>query len=159
MRVCLCVCASVCHWLVEQPVFGLNHSAFDIFIYLGFIFFLFFFDVLNIKNFVEDFFCSETMKLGILISAFALISWYGIGETMADDVGDPCVAARTGASGTCRMIEQCQQVRDEIVNFNQFPEPCGFEGNQLQIICCPNPPTEPVVQPTSNRISAISKFC
>jgi hypothetical protein len=99
-----------------------------------------------------------TMKLVILKILYASISWYGISETMAGNVGDACVAARTGAPGTCRMIEQCQHVRDEIIKFNRFPAPCGFQGNLQQIICCPDPPTEPIVQPPSNRISAISKF-
>lgn len=87
----------------------------------------------------------------------ALIICCGISQTLAGNVGDTCKVARTGAGGTCRIIQQCQVVINEIVKLGLFPAPCGFQGSN-QIICCPNPPTPaPEIRPVSNRISALSK--
>jgi len=63
-----------------------------------------------------------------------------IGFLNAADVGDSCRAARSGAPGTCKIIEECTAVIDEIVKQRLFPSVCGFLGRK-QVVCCPNPAT------------------
>lgn len=90
------------------------------------------------------------MKMIISTIIYALIGCYGIGDSMGGSVGDSCSVARTGAPGTCRDLNQCQPVIDEIAETRLLPVRCGQRGRD-HIICCPNPPT-------LNRISVLSKF-
>lgn len=56
------------------------------------------------------------------------------------DIGDVCQVARSGVQGVCKIINDCQPVIDEIVQFNLLPAGCGFQGRD-QIVCCPVPVT------------------
>lgn len=75
------------------------------------------------------------------------------------DVGDNCSVARSGAIGTCILIDDCPKVIAEIVQQSLFPTSCGFK-ELKQIVCCPNEvkitTTTPAPSPT--RISQKSKI-
>lgn len=60
---------------------------------------------------------------------------------LAQNVGESCQVARSGATGICKVINDCQPVIDEIINQNLFPAQCGFHGRD-QIVCCPVPVKE-----------------
>lgn len=61
-----------------------------------------------------------------------------IGFLNAQDPGDSCRVARSGAAGTCKIIDECNEVIQEIVTKRLFPAVCGFLGRK-QVVCCPNP--------------------
>lgn len=56
-------------------------------------------------------------------------------------VGDSCQVARTGAPGTCRLIDNCPSAVMEITQLHLKPTSCGFEGHK-EIVCCVNPMIE-----------------
>lgn len=74
-------------------------------------------------------------------------------------VGDQCTVARTGAIGTCKLIDECPAVITEIIQNHLYPTSCGFVGRK-QIVCCPRPATKPPITTKPphivNRISAKS---
>lgn len=74
-------------------------------------------------------------------------------------LNDTCQAARSGAAGVCRYLDDCPGVLVEIVEHSLYPSECG-SFNHRQIICCPLPPTmKPVTESIqSNRISAKSEY-
>lgn len=82
---------------------------------------------------------------------FVLISGEG-------NLGDTCQVARSGAAGTCRYLDDCPTVINEIIEHSLYPAECGSY-NRKQIICCPLPPTQkPNIETNqSNRTSAKSK--
>lgn len=74
------------------------------------------------------------------------------------NVGDSCQVARSGATGVCAIITDCQPVIDEIVNQGLFPAQCGFRGRE-QIVCCPvKMVTTTTTTPAPTRISQQSKW-
>lgn len=75
------------------------------------------------------------------------------------NVGDSCQVARSGATGVCAIITDCQPVLDDITKNGLFPEACGFRGRE-QIVCCPvQVTTTSTTTPAPIRISQRSKFC
>lgn len=52
------------------------------------------------------------------------------------ELNDTCHVTRTNSSGICQFIENCPDVRKEILRRGRFPTLCGFEGKKV-IICCP----------------------
>lgn len=93
--------------------------------------------------------------MGYLVNVFLVITVICVKKLSAQEVGEPCQVARTGAPGTCKVIADCPAVVKDIVDYGLFPANCGFLGSD-QVVCCLNPPrviTKPV---PSNRISAKS---
>lgn len=86
-----------------------------------------------------------------------LIIWYNPSQAQ-QDVGDSCKVARTGGRGTCKIIDDCPTVINEIVKLSLYPTSCGFVGHK-QIVCCPSPPsaTTTTPPPIITRISQRSK--
>lgn len=62
------------------------------------------------------------------------------------NVGDSCQVARTGAPGTCRLIDSCPSAIMEITQLHLPPARCGFDGHK-EIVCCLNPKTERTTKP------------
>lgn len=67
---------------------------------------------------------------------------------------DSCAAARNGAPGTCKFINDCQKVINDIVQHQLLPNQCGFI-DKKQVVCCPNDMQEIITTepPKPNRIS------
>lgn len=77
----------------------------------------------------------------------------------AQDIGDDCQVARSGARGECKIINDCMEVVDQIVKEGLFPTPCGFRGRD-QIVCCPKKiQLTTTTTPAPARISQKSKCC
>lgn len=89
---------------------------------------------------------------------FCVIGIFSTGYLNAADVGEGCSVARSGAPGTCKLIDDCPVVINEITKQSLFPTSCGFLGHR-QIVCCPNPATTTTTpKPTGPlRISQRSK--
>lgn len=74
------------------------------------------------------------------------------------DVGDKCDVARSGAKGECKVLKDCPEVVDDIVNKGLYPTQCGFHGRE-QIICCAMPIQNKITTtPVPTRISQKSSF-
>lgn len=74
------------------------------------------------------------------------------------DVNDPCQVARSGASGFCKVLKDCPEVVNDIVNKGLYPTQCGFRGRE-QIVCCAGPMENKITTtPFPTRISQISSF-
>lgn len=95
------------------------------------------------------------MIVGTTIAIAALISCY---TTNALPEGAACPAARTGALGTCRLVNDCPKAIEDLKN-GQLISYCGFKG-PISIVCCPNPPVPPTTAKPmmSNRTSSRSEF-
>lgn len=81
-----------------------------------------------------------------------------LSQINAEEVGDSCTVARTGAIGTCKIADDCSQVNDEIRRQSLYPTICGFSEREL-IICCPITQTSMTTKSTTPpiRISERSK--
>jgi hypothetical protein len=51
-------------------------------------------------------------------------------------VGDPCTLKPSDSSGICKLLIDCQQIRDQVLQQQTLPQTCGFHGTQA-IVCCP----------------------
>lgn len=67
-------------------------------------------------------------------------------------IGDACNVARSGAPGTCRSINNCQIVLDELTQQGLPPFRCGFQ-NRREVVCCPNPVTKPTTTTQSPEVA------
>lgn len=83
---------------------------------------------------------NEFQFLHKIISVFLIIGW-ACNCDAQKDVGDPCKVARSGSAGTCKIIDDCPKVIEEIVKHQLYPTQCGFVSHK-QIVCCPIPPTQ-----------------
>lgn len=74
------------------------------------------------------------------------------------NVNDDCDVARSGAKGKCRLLKDCPEVVDDIVNKGLYPTQCGFRGRE-QIVCCAVPIENKITTtPVPTRISQKSSF-
>lgn len=71
--------------------------------------------------------------------------------------GDACQVLRSGAAGTCKLLRNCQEALDTILQTGQFPAHCDWNMNREEVICCQNPVTKKPKPTQSNRLSARSK--
>lgn len=72
-------------------------------------------------------------------------------------VNDDCIMERTGAAGTCVLLQNCASALMEIVQQSSYPTRCGFQ-NSDQIVCCPKPPIQKPTHLPALRISEHSKW-
>lgn len=93
----------------------------------------------------------------IIFALIILISVFGVNSQK--NIGDSCHVARTGAPGTCRLIDTCPSAVTDIVTHHLQPFRCGFK-DLKEVVCCPNPTTPPpIVKQTpeiANRVSSRS---
>jgi len=83
---------------------------------------------------------NDVRFLARVISVFLIFGWACTCNAQKD-VGEQCKVARTGSAGTCKIIDDCPKVIDEIVKQQLYPTPCGYIKHK-QIVCCPNPATQ-----------------
>ncbi|KAJ3644251.1 hypothetical protein Zmor_026919 [Zophobas morio] len=50
-------------------------------------------------------------------------------------LGDICVIKSTGAEGVCTLFVNCEKAREDLRQYNRFPQVCGFQETQ-PIVCC-----------------------
>ncbi|XP_044258983.1 serine protease snake-like [Tribolium madens] len=50
--------------------------------------------------------------------------------------GSACTVNPSGFPGTCKLLTECRQVRDDIIKNQRLPQLCGFRETQT-IVCCP----------------------
>lgn len=96
------------------------------------------------------------MKLNTFLMVITLNSGYQIFESVAEQLGDSCVASRTGAVGTWRYISECKSVIDDIVRKDVFPIQRALV-KHVKIVCCPNVGDIELSKPRLNRRSEHSK--
>jgi secreted trypsin-like serine protease len=53
-----------------------------------------------------------------------------------ETVGDSCTLKPSDSLGRCKLLRDCQQIRDEVLQQQTLPQTCGFHGTQA-IVCCP----------------------
>lgn len=77
---------------------------------------------------------------------------------VAENVGDSCQVARSGARGVCKTFNDCQVAIDELLQQGLYPAQCGFQGH-VQIVCCPVPRSmTTTTTPAPTRVSQRSKL-
>lgn len=74
----------------------------------------------------------------------------------AQGVGDDCVMERTGAAGTCVLLQDCASALMDIANQSLYPTNCGYLNTEA-IVCCRKAPTQKPTRPPATRISEKSK--
>ena len=75
------------------------------------------------------------------------------------EVGDSCEVGGSNLQGTCKVVDNCPVVVNQIVNQSLQPTSCGFLGFK-QVVCCPTPSTPPssTQRPPLTRISQQSSY-
>lgn len=63
-------------------------------------------------------------------------------DVNAQNLNADCAAARTGAAGICRLINECPIVLQELTQQKLEPNYCGLMGNR-RLVCCPIPRAAP----------------
>ncbi|XP_063911584.1 serine protease snake-like isoform X3 [Zophobas morio] len=51
-------------------------------------------------------------------------------------IGNSCSLEPSNSPGVCKLLTQCQEIRDQVVFSHKLPQTCGFERTQA-IVCCP----------------------
>lgn len=77
----------------------------------------------------------------LFIEFASVILIFGLTFNETAQLGADCKVARTGASGTCKQIQDCPKVVNDIVQLQVYPTLCGFINHNIQIVCCQNEPT------------------